>query len=76
MGRAAAKRPGYGADRAVTIISAVPSYDCPGQRFERGGMMVETPNRESGKIKPAVLLWGLGVPIPIVILILIYSRGC
>jgi hypothetical protein len=39
-------------------------------------MMVETPNRESGKIKPAVLLWGLGVPIPIVILILIFSRGC
>jgi hypothetical protein len=27
-------------------------------------------------VKPAILLWALGVPIPIVILILLFSRGC
>ena len=31
---------------------------------------------ESGRVKPAILLWALGVPIPIVILILLFSRGC
>ena len=31
---------------------------------------------EAGKVKTAILLWALGVPIPIVILILLFSRGC
>lgn len=38
--------------------------------------MPQTPNRESGKIKPAILLWALGVPIPLIILIVIFTRGC
>jgi hypothetical protein len=29
----------------------------------------------SGKVRPAILLWALGVPIPIV-LILLLIRGC
>lgn len=36
---------------------------------------MEQPTKESGKVRPAVLLWALGVPIPIVILILLF-RGC
>jgi hypothetical protein len=32
-------------------------------------------NPESGKVRPAILLWALGVPIPIVILVLLF-RGC
>lgn len=32
--------------------------------------------RDSGRIKPGILLWGLGVPIPLIILILIFARGC
>jgi len=32
--------------------------------------------KSSGRVKPAILLWALGVPIPIVILILLFSRGC
>lgn len=31
---------------------------------------------DSGRVKPAILMWALGVPIPIVILILLFSRGC
>lgn len=38
--------------------------------------MNHTPTSESGKVRPAVLLWALGVPIPIVLLILLFSRGC
>jgi hypothetical protein len=38
--------------------------------------MAQLPTRESGKIKPAILLWALGVPIPLIILILIFTRGC
>jgi len=34
------------------------------------------PSTESGKVKPAVLLWALGVPIPLVILLWILTRGC
>jgi len=30
----------------------------------------------SGKVRPAILLWALGVPIPLVILILVLTRGC
>jgi hypothetical protein len=37
--------------------------------------MDQRPNPESGKVKPAILLWALGVPIPIVILVLLF-RGC
>jgi hypothetical protein len=31
--------------------------------------------RRDGKVKPALLLWALGVPIPIVLIILLI-RGC
>lgn len=34
------------------------------------------PTPESGKVKPAILLWALGVPLPLVILIWIFTRGC
>ena len=34
------------------------------------------PNLETGKVKSAVLLWALGIPLPIVILIWIFTRGC
>jgi hypothetical protein len=38
--------------------------------------MENEPRTESGRVKPAILLWALGVPIPIVILFLLFSRGC
>ncbi len=38
--------------------------------------MSQTPRRDSGRIKPAILLWGLGIPIPLILLILIFARGC
>ena len=38
--------------------------------------MDKTPGSGSGRVKPGILLWALGVPIPIVILILLFSRGC
>jgi len=38
--------------------------------------MEHKPPSESGRVKPGILLWALGVPIPIVILILLFSRGC
>lgn len=31
---------------------------------------------EAGRFKPAILLWALGVPIPFVLLFLLFSRGC
>ncbi len=31
--------------------------------------------RRAGRVKPALLLWALGVPIPIVLLVLLF-RGC
>jgi hypothetical protein len=31
---------------------------------------------DAGRVKPAILLWALGVPIPIILLILLFSRGC
>jgi hypothetical protein len=31
---------------------------------------------EEGKVRPAVLLWALGIPLPIVLLIVLFSRGC
>ncbi len=31
--------------------------------------------KQDGKVRPAVLLWALGVPLPIVLLILVI-RGC
>ena len=37
--------------------------------------MEKSPRSETGKVKPAILLWALGVPIPIVILFLLF-RGC
>jgi hypothetical protein len=35
-----------------------------------------TEERESGKVRTGVLLWALGVPIPIVIVVLLLTRGC
>ena len=32
-------------------------------------------NRESGRVKPMILLWALGVPLPL-ILIIFLIRGC
>jgi hypothetical protein len=32
--------------------------------------------RESGKMRPGILMWALGIPIPVIILILLFSRGC
>ncbi len=32
--------------------------------------------RESGRVKPGLLLWAIGIPLPIVLLILIFARGC
>jgi hypothetical protein len=34
------------------------------------------PKLKSGKVRPAILLWALGVPIPLIILILVLTRGC
>jgi hypothetical protein len=34
------------------------------------------PKVESGKVRPAILLWALGVPIPLIILMLVLTRGC
>jgi len=31
--------------------------------------------RDAGKMRPAVLLWALGIPLPIVLLVLLF-RGC
>ena len=31
--------------------------------------------QNSGRVKPMVLLWALGVPIPIILLLLLF-RGC
>ena len=31
--------------------------------------------RESGKVKPMILLWALGIPIPIILLLLLF-KGC
>ena len=36
-------------------------------------MMKTTPR--SGRVKPAILLWALGIPLPIVLLVLLF-RGC
>lgn len=38
--------------------------------------MQQRPDSESGKVKPAILLWALGVPLPIVLLIVLFTRGC
>jgi hypothetical protein len=29
----------------------------------------------SGRVRPAILLWALGIPLPIVLLVLLF-RGC
>jgi len=39
-------------------------------------MNPESDTKESGRVLPAVLLWAIGVPLPIVILVLLFSRGC
>jgi hypothetical protein len=33
-------------------------------------------DKQSGKVRPGILLWALGVPIPIVIVIVLLTRGC
>jgi hypothetical protein len=38
--------------------------------------MKQTPSSESGKVRPMILLWALGVPIPLILLILLFTRGC
>ena len=37
---------------------------------------METNATEAGKVRPGILMWALGVPIPLIILILIFTRGC
>lgn len=37
---------------------------------------METPKPDSGKVRSAILMWALGIPIPIIILILLFTRGC
>jgi hypothetical protein len=37
--------------------------------------MAEHDSGKSGKVKPMVLLWALGVPIPIILLLLLF-KGC
>jgi len=31
---------------------------------------------ESGKAGSAILMWALGIPIPIILLILLFTHGC
>jgi hypothetical protein len=38
------------------------------------GIMVKT-TKQSGRVRPAILLWALGIPLPIVLLVLLF-RGC
>jgi len=42
---------------------------------EFGGFAVH-PENERGRVKTGILLWALGVPLPIVLLILLLTRGC
>jgi len=37
---------------------------------------METKEKQAGKMRPGILMWALGVPIPLIILILIFTRGC
>ena len=37
--------------------------------------LLRNPAREAGKVRPMILLWALGVPIPI-ILVIALVRGC
>ena len=37
--------------------------------------MPDIPSRRSGRVKPAILLWALGVPLPLILLYLLI-RGC
>lgn len=38
--------------------------------------MDQKPSAETGRVKPMILLWALGVPIPLILLILLFTRGC
>jgi hypothetical protein len=42
----------------------------------KGALVEKKPSSETGKVKPMILLWALGVPIPLIILILLFTRGC
>lgn len=36
---------------------------------------MNNPSNRSGKVRPMILLWALGVPIPLILLIVLI-RGC
>ena len=38
-------------------------------------MQNENPT-ESGKVKPVILMWALGVPLPLILIIWLFARGC
>ena len=38
--------------------------------------MEDDMRRDEGRVKPALLLWAIGIPLPIVLLILLFTRGC
>lgn len=38
-------------------------------------MLIRRPNTESGKVKTGIILWLLGVPLPIILLIWLL-QGC
>lgn len=38
--------------------------------------MNETKTGESGKAGSAILMWAIGIPIPIIILVLLLTHGC
>jgi len=46
-----------------------------GQWFANGKGSAMDKSSESGKVKPMILLWALGIPIPIILLLLLF-RGC
>lgn len=37
---------------------------------------MNTRTSETGKVRAGILMWALGIPIPIIILILLFTRGC
>jgi len=39
-------------------------------------MNPEKQQSESGKAGSAILMWAIGIPIPIIILVLLLTRGC
>ena len=31
---------------------------------------------QAGKVKPVLLFWALGVPLPLILLVWLFARGC